>query len=447
MKRALPAYRLIALSTLLLVLALTASPPHTTQGQAGIVVDGAKQVRSEGVQNGAIPTGVDLRIILNSAQTKRDASMVAPPGTLRDRFAQVTLRVVLASAETLRHVALGPPPEGLRSAFTTLALRIIAGSAETIRHIGLSYPVSFFNDTVAPQISNVQAQNTPEGMKITWTTDEFATSEVRYGTSPGAHTQTAGDPLLVKTHELTVTGLLGSQIYYFTVRGVDRSGNVGTSGEYTTPRTWTPTPTTTPPTPTPSATGTRALTPTSTTTAASTATPTRTATLTPGPSQTPSATPPVRRVYLPLVLAAPPADPCQRYEPNDSLSTAWGPLWNGQTTEAALCSGDPDDYFYVDLASATTFVLDLANLPAGTDYDLVLYGATGSQLASSRNYGNAAERIVRSVSAGRYYVRVYPNGTARSGQAYRLIASWGAAGQSEEPSVEMAPDKPPVPAP
>jgi len=126
-------------------------------------------------------------------------------------------------------------------------------------------------------------------------------------------------------------------------------------------------------------------------------------------------------------------DPCLRYEPNDTLSTAWGPLANGQAIEAALCNGDPDDYFYVDLASATTLVLDLTNLPSGTDYDLVLYNANGSELATARNYGTTAERITRGVSAGRYYVRVYPY-SGRSSQAYRLTAAWGGPIQAEEPA-------------
>jgi hypothetical protein len=136
-----------------------------------------------------------------------------------------------------------------------------------------------------------------------------------------------------------------------------------------------------------------------------------------------------------LLLRGLSADPCRRYEPNDTLSTAWGPLANGQAIEAALCSGDPDDYYFVDLAAATTLVLDLTNLPSGTDYDLVLYNAVGGELASSRNVGTAAERITRAVSAGRYFVRVYPY-SGRSTQPYRLTASWGATTQGEEPMIE-----------
>ena len=70
------------------------------------------------------------------------------------------------------------------------------------------------------------------GVKVTWTTDEFASSEVRFGTAPGAYTQTTSDPLSAKTHALTLTGLTAGRTYYFVVRGADRSGNQGASGEY-----------------------------------------------------------------------------------------------------------------------------------------------------------------------------------------------------------------------
>jgi len=53
----------------------------------------------------------------------------------------------------------------------------------------------------------------------------------------------------------------------------------------------------------------------------------------------------------PLIYRGLSADLCQRYEPNDTLSTAWGPLANGQAIEAALYSGDPDDYYYSPFAT------------------------------------------------------------------------------------------------
>jgi hypothetical protein len=80
-------------------------------------------------------------------------------------------------------------------------------------------------------------------------------------------------------------------------------------------------------------------------------------------------------------------------------------------------------------------VLDLTNLSLGTDYDLMLYDASGDALAESRNLGTAPEHTARAVGAGRYYVRVYPY-QGRSSQPYRLTASWGAAAQGEESGSE-----------
>ena len=121
-------------------------------------------------------------------------------------------RIILQYANTMRQTALVAPPGELRTLFGQVADRIILQYANTSRQMTLAYPLALINDTVPPQIRDVQAQNVPEGVKITWTTDEFATSEVRYGTAPGAYTQTAADPLFARTHELTLTGLLAGQV-------------------------------------------------------------------------------------------------------------------------------------------------------------------------------------------------------------------------------------------
>lgn len=448
---------LLALAALVFLVAL---PAHS---QTGIIVNNADTVREEGVSLdaglGSATSSVGPRIILQYANTKREERIAAPPADLRSLFSQVPARIILQYANTVRQAGLAAPPGELQALFAGVAPRIILQYANTNRQVTLAYPAALINDTVLPQIRDVQAQVVPAGVKITWITDEFATSEVRYGLAPGAYTQTAADPLFARTHELILTGLLAGQVYYFIVRGVDISGNLGTSGEYTTPQTSTATPTTTPSgtptatrTPTPTRTPTATWTTTATPSRTPTVTPTATATHTPTPSATPtitptpSSTPAIRHVYLPVALKMPPQPiptptptpipgPCERYEPNNSLSTAWGPLINGQAIEAALCSGDPDDYFYLDLAAATTLVLDLTNLSAGTDYDLVLYNAAGGEVVASRNYGTAAERIARGVTVGRYFVRVYPY-SGRSSQAYRLSAAWGAAAQGEEPTVE-----------
>ena len=129
----------------------------------------------------------------------------------------------------------------------------------------------------------------------------------------------------------------------------------------------------------------------------------------------------------PTPTVSPTPGPCQRYEPNNTLSSAFGPLANGSVIEAALCDGDPDDYYQMALAGAATLQVDLDNLPAGTDYDLYLYDATAPQnyLARSVNVGTTPESIRISLPAGSYALRVYPLPTAgRSSQAYRLTVQW-----------------------
>lgn len=150
--------------------------------------------------------------------------------------------------------------------------------------------------------------------------------------------------------------------------------------------------------------------PTSTPTPTPSATVTRTATATRTPSPTSTSTP----------------DPCRRFEPNDTLGSAYGPLANGVVTAAALCDGDPEDYYQLAIAVAATLQAQLEHLPAGTDYDLYLYdmNTPGQFLARSVNEGSTPEYFQIDLPAGRYALRVYPSNSGRSMQPYHLIAWW-----------------------
>jgi len=205
-------------------------------GQTGIIVNNADAIRQEGVRldsglSGAT-SSVGPRIVLQYANSKREERIVAPPGALQTLFAQVPARIVLQYANTMRQERVAAPPAALQTLFGQVAPRIVLQYANTSRQVSLAYPVALIGDTVPPQIRDVRAQSVTGGVKITWTTDEFATSEVRYGTTPGVYTQTASDTLFDKTHALTLTGLAAGRTYFFIVRGADRSGNQAQSGEY-----------------------------------------------------------------------------------------------------------------------------------------------------------------------------------------------------------------------
>jgi subtilisin family serine protease len=69
-------------------------------------------------------------------------------------------------------------------------------------------------------------------------------------------------------------------------------------------------------------------------------------------------------------------------------------------------STDTNDYYRFSLAQAGNFNLSLSGLSA--DADVQLLSSSGSVLASSARGGSMAESIIRSLTAGNYFVRVYP---------------------------------------
>jgi hypothetical protein len=70
-------------------------------------------------------------------------------------------------------------------------------------------------------------------------------------------------------------------------------------------------------------------------------------------------------------------------------------------------AADSNDYYRFTLASTSSFSLNLRNLSA--DADVQLLSATGVVIASSLNAGSTAESIDRILAAGNYYIRVYPD--------------------------------------
>ena len=113
-----------------------------------------------------------------------------------------------------------------------MADRFIIEGADANHNYHLQYPIELIADTTAPVLSDIQVQTiSPSSAIVSWTTDEFATSEVRYGTSSGVHDQTESSLSYVKQHELTLTSLNEGETYYFVVRSGDQSGNVRQSIE------------------------------------------------------------------------------------------------------------------------------------------------------------------------------------------------------------------------
>jgi hypothetical protein len=130
-----------------------------------------------------------------------------------------------------------------------------------------------------------------------------------------------------------------------------------------------------------------------------------------------------RKRFLPVVLRGFPAT-WARYEPNDTIATAYGPLTSNQIYEAYIWPVGDQDYYFIDVTStAAKITVSLTNIPTDADYDLYLYNSTPSLVASSAHYGSVDEFIeYQPTATGRYIIRIYPYQGANKDQPYRLRA-------------------------
>lgn len=224
------------LVAVLFVLLVFTVPAASQQGD-DIIVNGADEVRNTSVSIAQGLTdrlaGVGPRIVLQYANELRPVGLIAVPGSLQTLLDQVSARVVVQYANTVRREGLLAIPGTLRTLLGQVSDRLVFQYANANRQESLVYPVDLFNDTTPPQTDGITTKPIDsESTAILWTTNEFATSTVLYGTQPGVYSHTVSDPLYTKQHEITLTGLTPGTKYYYKVRSTDRSGNTATSSEY-----------------------------------------------------------------------------------------------------------------------------------------------------------------------------------------------------------------------
>jgi len=68
---------------------------------------------------------------------------------------------------------------------------------------------------------------------ITWTTNEPANSQVKYGLTTGYESSTTLDAALVTNHTVNLTGLTSQTVYHYQVNSADAVGNPTASVDYT----------------------------------------------------------------------------------------------------------------------------------------------------------------------------------------------------------------------
>jgi len=88
-------------------------------------------------------------------------------------------------------------------------------------------------DTTPPTISNVQVTNiTHNSATIVWTTNEPATSQVRYGITTSYGQQTPENSNLDTSHSIVLSSLQSSTTYHFQVISKDGAGNQAVSTDF-----------------------------------------------------------------------------------------------------------------------------------------------------------------------------------------------------------------------
>jgi hypothetical protein len=145
----------------------------------------------------------------------------------------VTARITAEYANTIYCADLNKVPAALANlSQTVVPSRLIFVSANTNHCEALIYPKEFMNDSLPPVITDISVINLANNSaKVTWKTDEFADSVLKYGVNSTEYTELSIDELFVKDHEITLTGLSPDTTYYFVVNSTDQSGNSAESSE------------------------------------------------------------------------------------------------------------------------------------------------------------------------------------------------------------------------
>src|SRR3989344_179627 len=88
-------------------------------------------------------------------------------------------------------------------------------------------------DLAAPSISSVAVSVlSTTSVRVSWTTNENAISQVDYGTSSGSYGGNVAGGTPKTSHSLTIEGLTAGTAYYVRSKSTDEAGNIGYSGEY-----------------------------------------------------------------------------------------------------------------------------------------------------------------------------------------------------------------------
>ncbi len=173
------------------------------------------------------------RFIMRSADERADYVFTPVPNPLETLMSGLLPRFTMRYADTNLFLTLSPAPNTLITRLGEIGPRFVMRAADISRTIPLAYPVDLIGDTQPPQGTNLDtSQASDDVTTISWMTDEYADSLVRYGTASSVYTSVVSDTLYVTNHSLTLQGLVPGTKYYVQVSSTDLSGNTWQSDEF-----------------------------------------------------------------------------------------------------------------------------------------------------------------------------------------------------------------------
>ena len=226
---------LALLPLLFLIVAAAATLPAS--GQSGFIIENADATNAISFTSSAeldtLINQIAPRFVVEFANANQHYTLTAIPTALNDLLTTLQPRFVIEFARANKYYALTPIPSQLDTLLGQITPRFMLEFAKANRYITLSFPLDLINDTTPPQGSNITAKSAGEtSATVTWVTDEYADSTVRCGTQPGNYTMTFSDPLYVKPHSITLTGLTAGTTYYCVCSSTDPSGNTYQSQQF-----------------------------------------------------------------------------------------------------------------------------------------------------------------------------------------------------------------------
>ncbi|MFN9720582.1 MAG: S8 family serine peptidase, partial [Planctomycetota bacterium] len=94
-------------------------------------------------------------------------------------------------------------------------LQIANGDTISAYNVGINKTATAVVDMQAPTISSLSSAPRTNTVDIMWTTNEWATTEVFYGTSSSSLSTTYHDSALIVSHKAVLTGLSPATMYYY----------------------------------------------------------------------------------------------------------------------------------------------------------------------------------------------------------------------------------------